>query len=83
MDADHTPHMTATRHEFDLDSAVSDFVEQEVGKFDWASNWLKLKAESDPVERVKAWATSYGLDLDAAELVRRLDAMAEGGGAWR
>lgn len=63
-------------HDQLYDDLVPDFIENEVGAYDWKNNWDVLKERVDVQEVAKAWLRRIGASyLDAGELVRRLDAM--------
>jgi len=62
----------------DEDLAV-EFMEQEVGRLDWRTNWPKFK-ERYPTpealhERVRQWLDYMQIDHDPAGVVRHLDEM--------
>jgi hypothetical protein len=60
------------------------FMEEEVGRFDWQSNWEKIKATGTATQRVQDWLNTMQIDnQNPDELVRILDTVAaERSGRW-
>lgn len=74
------------RHAQDTEDLAYEFIEQEVGRHDWKSNWPKFKANHEGilVQRVQAWLDYLGIDYDANEIVKFIDNMVEKvEGKWR
>lgn len=74
------------RHAQDTEDLAYEFMEQEVGRFDWAANWPKFKANHAGilVQRVQAWLNYLGIDYDPNEIIQFLDHMVEtGAGKWK
>jgi hypothetical protein len=76
------------RHRDDTDDIAYEFIEQEVGRFDWRNNWPKFKANyATPKElerRVQAWLDYCGIDYDPKEIINFLDDMVTNrNGRWR
>lgn len=64
------------------DLALS-FMEEEVGRFDWANNWEKIKQDSNVVQRVQEWLNALQIEHDPQEIVSYLDQMtADRVGRW-
>lgn len=70
----------------ELDSSeeiAADFIENEVGRFDWVNNWATIKAEGDPVAKVRAYLLIYDLRADPVKIVNIIDQMAQNNpGKW-
>lgn len=71
----------------DADLAV-DFMEQEVGRLDWRTNWPKFKERYPTREalqdRVREWLDRMEIDHEPDGVVRYLDGMLERmTGKWR
>jgi hypothetical protein len=62
---------------------AADFIENEVGRFDWTNNWAAIKAQEDPVAKVRAYLLIYDLRGDPVEIVNIIDRMAQNNpGKW-
>jgi hypothetical protein len=74
------------RHQQDTEDLAYEFMEQEVGRYDWKNNWPKFKANHDGilVQRVQAWLDYLGIDYDANEIINFLDKMVKTeNGKWK
>lgn len=74
------------RHDQDTEDLAYEFVEQEVGRHDWAVNWPKFKANhaGDLVKRVQSWLDYLGIDYDPNEIISFLDGMIKNtSGKWK
>jgi hypothetical protein len=74
------------RHPQDTEDLAYEFMEQEVGRFDWKNNWPRFKANHEGIltQRVQAWLDYIGIDYDANEIIRFLDKMVETtDGKWK
>lgn len=62
-----------------------DFVEEEVGRFDWENNWRLLKQHHNMAERVQNWLDRYGISGDADGIVKYIDQLTlnRSGKRWR
>lgn len=70
--------------EEDVTEIAADFVENEVGRFDWVRNWEVIKEKEDPVAKVQHYLLTYGLMADAREVVNIIDQMARTNpGHWK
>lgn len=68
----------------DTTEIAADFIENEVGRFDWVNNWEVIKAKEDPVAKVQSYLDVYGLVADAGKIVAAIDQMAsENPGRWK
>ena len=68
----------------DTAEIAADFIENEVGRFDWVNNWQVIKAKEDPVAKVQSYLTAYGLVADAQKIADAVDQMAaENPGRWK
>jgi hypothetical protein len=63
------------------------FVEEEVGRFDWANNWLKLRRTTDVHKKIRTWLNHLNrLDNDfmVDAMVACLDKLVnENPGIWK
>lgn len=67
---------------------AAEFVEQEVGHYDWRTNWPKFKARYPTTEaltqRVRAWLDDMHIDHEPSAVVAHIDRMVDGpAGKWR
>jgi len=63
---------------------AADFIEDEVGRFDWQSNWKTLKSKVNIIDKVQAYLKNYGLTANAQEIVNIIDSMsADNPGRWK
>ncbi len=68
----------------DTAEIAADFIENEIGRHDWANNWSVIKAKENPLARVQAYLTNYGLVADPRKIVAAIDQMvAETPGRWK
>jgi hypothetical protein len=72
----------------DADESVADiaadFIENEVGRFDWVNNWQVVRSKGDPLGKVQAYLDQYGLVADAQAVVDAIDQLAaENPGRWK
>lgn len=70
------------------DDLAAEFIEQEVGHYDWANNWPVFKArfpdQQSLLEHVRAWLDRMEIDHDPQSVVNYLNAMVtERPGKWR
>ncbi len=74
------------KHPQDTEDLAYEFIEQEVGRLDWKTNWPKFKANHEGilVQRVQAWLDYLGIEYDANALIQFLDHMVESrNGKWK
>lgn len=74
--------------QWDTEDIAAEFIEQEVGRFDWQTNWPKFKAnqgdEAGLKLRIKKWLDYIGIDYPPEELIKYLDTLTkERTGLWR
>ena len=67
----------------ELDSLAFDYIENEVGHYDWRDNWEKVKANPELSAKIQRWLEYLGVDLEASEIVARLDKLAHENGHAR
>ncbi len=60
----------------DIEDVAYDFIEQEVGRYDWRRNWTGMRKDHDMVEHARTWLSRYGINVDAQELVHWIDEFA-------
>lgn len=61
----------------DIEDLALLFMEEEVGRFDWAANWKKLRADGVAEKRIQEWLDALNCDCDPREIAFYLDGMAE------
>lgn len=61
-----------------------DFVEHEVGCYDFAKNWAAVKVRECPVKKIDAWLKAIGAQRAglAAEISDNLDQLAKDAPTW-
>ena len=52
-----------------------EFIESEVGRYDWMRNWPVYKTKWSPVHKVGAWMRRVGYEGSAKDVVRFIDWM--------
>lgn len=62
-----------------------DFVEEEIGRKDWANNWTQLKASGDLGPRLQAWMLFQGVEGDPQRIIGYVDSLVQNQGkqSWR
>ena len=60
-----------------VEEIAADFVENELGRFDWMRNWAVIKGKEDPVAKVKAYLDYYGLRADPQQIVDEIERLVE------
>ncbi len=67
-----------------IQDVAADFIENEVGRFDWLRNWGVIRSQGDPVPKVQAYLDTYAITADARKIVAEIDRMAvENPGRWK
>lgn len=66
----------------DVEDLACLFVEEEVGRFDWRSNWEKRKARGVEGD-IKEWLEALNVDANANEIMREIDKLKDRPGSWR
>lgn len=75
--------MFRTKSPVDTADLAATFMEEEVGRFDWADNWPKIKAAGTAHQKVQDWLSALQIEHDPNEIVTYLDGMvAERKGRW-
>ena len=63
---------------------AADFIEDEIGRFDWKNNWEVIKTRENPVKRVQDYLNNYSIVADAEKIVNYIDLMTvENPGRWK
>lgn len=59
------------------------FMEEEIGRFDWTSNWPKIKESGTARQRVQNWLSALQIEHSPDEIISYLDKLtAERSGRW-
>lgn len=70
--------------EVSVTDIAADFIEDEVGHYDWVNNWNVVRSRKDPVQMVQEYLDRYGLISDAQAIVNVIDEMAKNNpGRWK
>ena len=74
-----------SRQILEVEDLVAAFVENELGRHDWANNWPAWKAKHpNYLEKIKGYFHHMGEDINPEEIVRYLDNMIiSRPGRWR
>jgi hypothetical protein len=59
----------------DLQDIAYDFIENELGRFDWVKNWWTLRQQGLAESRMQAYLEQYAIDADAATVTAYIDRM--------
>jgi hypothetical protein len=67
----------------DVEDLALEFLENEVGRFDWSRNWPKIKASGSAHQKVQEWLNALNSDANPNEIISYLDKMLiERTGRW-
>ena len=81
---DQRPMHEAVESAFDVESAACNYIEQEVGRYDWKANWEHHRQQPDTETKVQAWLDHYEYGGTAAEVIAFIDGtMMQAEGKWR
>ncbi len=81
---DLTPDLIFRHRSHDVEDIALEFVEQELGRFDWRNNWATAKASGALPQRIQAWLEAVGTNADAQEIIQYIDTLvADRPGRWR
>lgn len=70
--------------EVSVSDLAADFIEDEVGHYDWVNNWAVVKSRGNPVQKVQDYLDRYSLLSNAQAIVNTIDNMAkENPGRWK
>jgi hypothetical protein len=69
----------------EMDDLIATFVENELGRFDWANNWAAYKVKyPNYLPRIRGFFHRLGEDIDPEEIAKYLDTMVVARpGPWR
>mgnify|MGYP003344650536 CR=1 FL=1 len=68
----------------DVESAACNYIEQEVGRYDWKANWEHHRSQPDLRAKLQAWLQHYDYQLSADAVVEFIDGtMMQAEGRWR
>ena len=78
-----TEQIRRTRQTADAEDLALLYMEEEVGRLDWANNWPKFKQRGDIMARVQEWLDDLNVQLDPSEIINCLDQLVEKrAGSW-
>jgi len=73
-----------TRPAVDTEDLACQFVEEEVGRFDFRTNWAKVKEKGDVRQRIQQWLEALNTEGNPDEIIEYLDRLvADRAGNWR
>lgn len=62
-----------TKRHWDVEDLALEFMETEVGRFDWIHNWPKVKATGTAPQRIKQWLEAMNVEASPDEIIEYLD----------
>jgi hypothetical protein len=69
-------HFKPQRNSLDIEDDVAKFVENELGRHDWAANWPAWKVKHPNYrDKIRKFFWRLGDDIDPDEIVRHIDSM--------
>jgi hypothetical protein len=75
--------MFRTKSSPDTEDLALSFMEEEVGRFDWAANWAKIKESGAARQKIQDWLTALRIEHDPEEIASYLDKLtADRTGRW-
>lgn len=81
---DVTPELLYRFRSHDTEDLALEFVEEELGRFDWRANWATAKARGNLRERISQWLDAQGVEHDPDAIIACLEALVSGRpGRWR
>lgn len=72
--------------EDEIHDLAYEYIEQEIGRFDWKNNWVKLRQRPDFTIKLRRWLKRVGEDGNIADqIIGHVDRMVKRFGAsrWR
>jgi len=68
----------------DTEDLALQFVEEEVGRFDFRNNWAKLKETNNVRQRIQQWLEALNVQGNPDDIIAYLDKLVvERAGNWR
>ena len=64
-----------SRQVLETEDIAADFIENEVGRHDWANNWPRYKAKGDLRKRIARWLINAGYDSTPEAVEQAIDRM--------
>ena len=72
-----------TRQSWDTEDLALAYIEEEIGRHDWANNWEKAKARGNVSSRIQEWLEAINVQHEPKEIVAYLDDMVKNRrGTW-
>lgn len=62
-----------SRHILEMEDVALDFIENEVGRHDWAKNWDVYRAKPGLRERIAAWLANAGYEAEPEAVEKAID----------
>lgn len=67
-----------------IEEITADFVENELGRFDWMRNWQVVKQNGEAMARIEQYLAYYGIQANPVEIVNEIERLArEAPGQWK
>ena len=72
------------RHLVETEDLALQYVEDEVGRFDFRNNWAKVKEKGGVRQRIQQWLEALNVDGNPDEIIEYLDRLVtDRAGNWR
>ena len=62
-----------TINQLAIDEIAADFVEEEIGRYDWRANWQSRSKSGDIHAQISQWLGRHGLNADPLSIIQTLD----------
>jgi hypothetical protein len=67
-----------------IEEIAADFIENEVGHYDWVNNWPVIRNRGEALAKVQTYLDTYGIRADARLVVDEIERMlVENPGHWK
>jgi len=75
--------MFRTKSSVDTEDLALSFMEEEVGRFDWANNWAKIKESGTARQKIQDWLDALHIEHSPDDISSYLDKLtSERPGRW-
>lgn len=58
-----------------VEEVAADFIENEVGRFDWINNWAKFKEKHDAFVKVRQYLATHRINASPEEVISEIERM--------
>lgn len=72
------------RHQPDVEDVALQFVEDEIGRFDFRNNWAKVMEKGTMRQRLREWLDALNIEANPDEIIGYLDRLVvDRAGNWK